>query len=430
VYPQWPYVKGRRTNTELHRGNTEINRVIEQEIRLDNMNSTRFLFLVLIISFLGYGFIDIPVEQKPEKKWSIRMANSVMLRSDSLIHHLGVTNPKWSYDVGFLGMAIDRLGKIDQKYSDYMEDWVNYFINEDGSVKDYKLQEYNLDRIYPANNILTLYQRNHNPVYKIALDNFVKQMETHPKTKSGGFWHKKIYPWQMWLDGIFMASPFLARYASEFNQPQWYDVVTFQVKEIYRRTLYPESGLLAHAWDETREQKWCDPATGKSHFPWSRSIGWYTMAIEDILDWLPQNHPDRDSLITILQKTCDALVKVSDPATGLYYQVLDQGKRPGNYLEGSGSAMFTYVFARGAHNGYLDKKYLDIANRNFDSIIREFIRVDKNGLVSMINICAVGGLGGNPYRDGSYEYYINEKKQENDPKGVAPFILAAIELNK
>ena len=159
-------------------------------------------------------------------------------------------------------------------------------------------------------------------------------------------------------------------------------------------------------------------------------MGWYTMAIEDILDYLPQNHPDRDSLILILRKTCDALLKVSDPQTGLYYQVLDQGKRAGNYLEGSGSAMFTFVFAKGAHKGYLDKKYLEIANKDFDNILKEFIRVDKNGLVSMTNICAVGGLGGNPYRDGSYEYYINEKRQDNDPKGVAPFILAAIELGR
>ena len=195
-------------------------------------------------------------------------------------------------------------------------------------------------------------------------------------------------------------------------------------------TVDEKTGLMVHAWDESHTQKWCDPATGKSHYPWSRSMGWYTMAIEDILEYLPQNHPDRDSLIIILRKTCDALLKVSDPATGLYYQVLDQGKRQGNYLEGSGSAMFTYVFARGAHKDYLDKKYLDIANRNFESMIKEFIRVDKTGIISMINICAVGGLGGNPYRDGSFEYYVNERKQDNDPKGVAPFILAAIELGK
>lgn len=387
-------------------------------------------FLLLFTFYVSSGQSSVKTNLTSNQKWSTKMANSVMLRADSLIHHLGVKSPKWSYDVAFLGMAIDKLGKIDPKYSEYMEDWVNYFVNEDGTVKDYRPEEYNLDRIYPANNILTLYQRKENPVYKIALDRFTKQLETHPKTKSGGFWHKQIYPWQMWLDGIFMASPYMVRYAKEFNQPKWYDIVTFQVKHIYKMTVDEKTGLMVHAWDESHSQKWCDPATGKSHYPWSRSMGWYTMAIEDILEYLPQNHPDRDSLIIILRKTCAALLKVSDPATGLYYQVLDQGKRPGNYLEGSGSAMFTYVFARGAHKGYLDKKYLDIANINFDNMIKEFIRTDKNGLVSMVNICAVGGLGGNPYRDGSYEYYINERKQDNDPKGVAPFILAALELGK
>ena len=387
-------------------------------------------FLTLTTVSIGYALGDKVKSDQEKPKWSVRMANSVMLRADSLIHHLDVKSPKWSYDVAFLGMAIDKLGKIDPKYSEYMEDWVNYFVNEDGTVKDYKPDEYNLDRIFPANNILTLYQRKENSVYKIALDRFARQLETHPKTKSGGFWHKQIYPWQMWLDGIFMASPYLVRYAKEFNQPKWYDIVTFQVKHIYKMTVDEKTGLMVHAWDESHSQKWCDPATGKSHYPWSRSMGWYTMAIEDILDYLPQNHPDRDSLIIILRKTCDALLKVSDPATGLYYQVLDQGKRQGNYLEGSGSAMFTYVFARGAHKDYLDKKYLDIANRNFESMIKEFIRVDKTGIISMINICAVGGLGGNPYRDGSFEYYVNERKQDNDPKGVAPFILAAIELGK
>jgi unsaturated rhamnogalacturonyl hydrolase len=154
------------------------------------------------------------------------------------------------------------------------------------------------------------------------------------------------------------------------------------------------------------------------------------MAITDVLDYLPQDHPDRDSLITILQNTCDALLKVRDEKTGLWYQVLNQGGMQGNYIEGSGSAMFTYVFAKGANKGYLDRKYLGIAGETFSSIVKELITEDENGLLTMHNICGGCGLGGNPYRDGSYEYYINEKKVDNDPKGVAPFIIAAIELGR
>jgi unsaturated rhamnogalacturonyl hydrolase len=364
-----------------------------------------------------------------KKKWSVRMANSVIIKADSLIHYVD-GSPKWAYDVAFLGMAIDRLGKVNPKYSKYMEDWVNYFVKPDGSVLDYRLKEYNLDRIFPGRNVLTVYEKHPDPKYKIALDNFIEQLKTHPKTHSGGYWHKSIYPWQMWLDGIFMASTYMAQYAKEFNAPEWFDVATTQTKMIYEKTLDPQSGLLMHAWDESRQQKWCDPETGKSHYPWSRAMGWYVIAIEDILEYLPENHPDRAALITILQKTCDALMKVRDPITGIWYQVLNYGGREGNYPEGSGSAMYAYAFARGARKGYLDKKYLEIANSAFDGIIKELITVDEKGLVTMHNICGGCGLGGNPYRDGTYEYYVNEKRFDNDTKGVAPFIMAAIELDR
>lgn len=383
------------------------------------------LHLFFLIALLASG-----AESYGQKvKWSVRMANTVLASSDSLIHYVA-GSPKWAYDVALLGMAIDRLGNVDPKYSKYLDNWVNYFIHPDGSVTDYQMKEYNLDRIFPGRDIITVYKRNPDPKYKIALDNFIEQLETHPKTNSGGYWHKSIYPNQMWLDGIFMASTYMAEYANAFNAPQWYDVATSQTKMIYEKTLDPSTGLLMHAWDESRTQKWCDPITGKSHYPWSRAMGWYTMAILDILDYLPQNHPDRKELIKILQSTCDALLKVRDKKSGIWYQVLNQGGREGNYLEGSGSAMYTYVFAKGARLGYLDKKYRKIARSSFNGILKELITVDNQGLVTMHNICGGCGLGGIPYRDGTYEYYVNEKRFDNDTKGVAPFILAAIELNR
>jgi len=383
------------------------------------------LHIFLLITLLASG-----AESYGQKvKWSVRMANTVLASSDSLIHYVA-GNPKWAYDVALLGLAIDRLGNVDPKYSKYLDDWVNYFVHPDGSVTDYAMKEYNLDRIFPGRDIITVYKRNPDPKYKIALDNFIEQLKTQPKTNSGGYWHKSIYPNQMWLDGIFMASTYMAEYANAFNAPQWYDVATSQTKMIYEKTLDPSTGLLMHAWDESRTQKWCDPITGKSHYPWSRAMGWYTMAILDILDYLPQNHPDRKELIKILQSTCDALLKVRDKKSGIWYQVLNQGGREGNYLEGSGSAMYTYVFAKGARLGYLDKKYRKIARSSFNGILKELITVDNQGLVTMHNICGGCGLGGIPYRDGTYEYYVNEKRFDNDTKGVAPFILAAIELNR
>ncbi len=390
--------------------------------------STFFIMIYIFSACAGSGQKE--KADKDTDPWSVRMADAVMTRTDSLVHYLGNTTKRWSYDISFLGEAIDKLGSFDPKYSKYMEDWVKSFIRKDGSVIDYNIEEYNLDRIRPANDLLTQYKREENAVYKVALDRFITQLESHPKTKSGGYWHKKIYPWQMWLDGIFMASPFMTRYAREFNAPEWYDVAAKQVTLIYDKTLDENTGLLVHAWDESREQKWCDPETGKSHYPWGRAMGWYTMALVGVLDNIPADHPDRDQMTLILQKLCDALLKVSDPETGLYYQVLDQGSREGNYLEASCSAMFTYVFAAGAKRGYLDEKYLDIAGKTFDRYVKQFVITDDDGLPTITSVCEVGGLGGNPYRDGSFEYYINERKRNNDPKAVAPFILAAIELGK
>ncbi len=392
------------------------------------MHKKVIVLLIIVLSSCNFGAQDKKT-RTAAGKWSVRMANSAMTRSDSLIHYVD-GNPKWAYDVAFLGMAIDRLGEIDPKYSDYMKKWVDHFIRPDGSVKDYSREEYNLDRIFPGRNIMTLYRKTPETRYKVALDGFIEQLRTHPKTNSGGYWHKQIYPWQMWLDGIYMGSTFMAVYAAEFNAPEWFDVATAQTRMIYVKTLDDSTGLLMHAWDESRQQKWCDPETGKSHHPWSRATGWYTMAILDILDCLPEDQPDRGELIAILQNVCDALLKVRDPETGLWFQVLDQGGREGNYIEGSGSAMFAYVFAKGAHKGFLDQKFLAVADSSFSNIVRHLITVDEKGMVTMHNICGGCGLGGNPYRDGSYEYYINEKRIDNDPKGVAAFILAALELDK
>lgn len=365
-----------------------------------------------------------------EVKWSIKMANSVMQLHDSLIYFDGKDKIKWQYDVAMLAMSIDKLGVFDQKYSDYMQSYFDYFINEDGSVKKYKIEEYNIDRINPAKSLFTLYKRTGEQKYKTAIQLFIKQMENHPKTETGGYWHKKVYPYQMWLDGIYMGSPFLAQYAKEYNSPQWFDVVTHQVILIYNKTIDPASGLLYHAWDESREQRWSNPETGQSPHFWSRAIGWYVIAIVDILDFLPENHPDRQQLITILNNEIDALLKVSDPDTGLWYQVLDQLGREGNYIEASGSCMYTYAMAKAANKGYIDKRYKKIANQKFDAIIKHLIVKDNNGNLVLKNVCGGCGLGGNPYRDGSYNYYINEKVVDNDSKGVAPFILAAIELDR
>jgi len=364
------------------------------------------------------------------KKWSVKMADAVMQQYDSLVYYLNPKKVKWEYDYAFLGQAIDRLGNIDAKYSAYMANYIDYFVREDGSLYKYKLKDYNIDRINPGRDVITLYKRTGKEKYKKVIDLLVQQMREQPKTKSGGYWHKKRYPYQMWLDGIYMASPFLAQYGKEFNEPEWFDVVTFQIKLIYDKTKDEKSGLMYHAWDESKNQKWSDSNTGLSAHFWSRAMGWYVMAIVDVLDYLPENHPDRQYLIDILQHTCSALLKVRDEKTALWYQILDMGNKEGNYLEGSGSAMYAYTFAKGAKKGYLNSSYTKLANQTFDGIITYLVTENAKGYIQMKDICGGCGLGGNPYRDGSFAYYVTEKRVINDTKGVAPFIMAAIELNR
>jgi len=387
--------------------------------------------LILIIAML-FGCASktkAPVNEPKQISWAIKMADATIARYDSLVTYLG-KSPKYEYDLAFLGYAIDKLGTTDAKYSEYAKAYIDYFVQSDGTINGYKLTDFNIDRVRPGLNMLELYKRTGDEKYKTAIETLVRQIEKQPRSKSGGFWHKNIYPWQMWLDGIYMGSPFLARYAHDFNQPKWFDEVAFQIQEIYRETLDANTGLLYHAWDESREQRWCNPETGQSKHFWSRAEGWYLMAIVDVLDYLPENHKDRAAIIEILNNVCSALLKVQDEKTGLWYQVLDMGGKEGNYLEASGSAMFIYTFAKGAKKGYLDKKYLGIANNSFDSMIKVMVKTGDDGLPVLTNTCGACGLGGNPYREADYNYYVTEKQVDNDQKGVAPFILAAIELNK
>lgn len=387
------------------------------------------ILLLVLFFILGCNPAKKEKENQKELYWAMKFADGVLHRSDSLIYYLR-DKPKYEYDYAFLGSSIDQLGDIDTKYSDYMKVYIDYFVQEDGTIHGHKLTNYNIDRIRPGLNMLELYKRTGEDKYKIAIETLVSQMETQPRTNSKGFWHKKRYPSQMWLDGLYMASPFLAMYAKEFNQHKWFDEVAFQLKEVYHKTLDTNTGLVYHAWDESKEQRWSNPETGQSKHFWSRGTGWYFMALVDVLDYLPENHPERESLVGILQQLSEAILKVQDKETGLWYQVLDQGKREGNYLEASGSAMIIYAFAKGARKGYLDKKYLEIANQSFDSLIKNLVVDDENGFPVLTNTCGACGLGGNPYREADYNYYILEKKVDNDQKGVAPVIFAAIELNK
>jgi unsaturated rhamnogalacturonyl hydrolase len=359
------------------------------------------------------------------KAWSIRMAESVMARGELL-------SRRWHYEPGVALLALKRVWQEtgEQRYFDFVKRNIDEFVQPDGSIRTYRLEEYNLDQINEGKLLFTLYSVTADERYKKAATLLREQLRTHPRTSTGGFWHKKIYPHQMWLDGIYMASPFYAEFARQFSEPEAFDDVAHQIIMIEERTRDPKTGLLYHAWDESRSQQWADPETGCSPNFWGRAMGWYAMALADLLDDLPLDHPQRGKIVGILQTTISAVADVQDPSSGVWYQVLDQGDRPGNYLESSASCMFVYALAKGVRMGYLGEEYLAVARKGYDGILTEFVSVDDQGLVTLDGICAVAGLGGNPYRDGSYEYYVTEKAIANEYKGVGPFIMASVEMEE
>jgi unsaturated rhamnogalacturonyl hydrolase len=357
--------------------------------------------------------------------WSVRMVESTLQRYT-------VKDFSWNYDHGLQVMAIQKAGEAtgEKRYLQFVTDWIDYFIQPDGSIRTYRMDTYNIDWINSGKLLFGAYERTGDTRYRKAIATLREQMRTHPRNNANGFWHKKIYPYQMWLDGIYMAGPFMSEYALRFNEPEIFDDVVHQITLIERHTRDEKSGLLYHAWDESKGQRWCDPITGLSQYFWGRAVGWYVMAIVDVLDHLPQEHAGRSDLIAILEQTAAAIVKVQDEATGLWYQILDLPKRKGNYLEASASIMFVYAFAKAVREGYLRQDYLLSARRGYRGTLQNLIKIDSQGFLTLEKVCGGAGLGGEPYRDGSFEYYISEKIIPNDPKGVGPFILAALEMER
>jgi rhamnogalacturonyl hydrolase YesR len=357
--------------------------------------------------------------------WSARIVDAAIARNP-------VVHEKWDYTAGLMLMAIQRVGDVSRRpdYGAYVRRNVDRLVQPDGSITTYRADEYNLDQVNEGRVLLTLFQRTRDRRYRLAADRVREQLRTHPRTPEGGFWHKKIYPEQMWLDGLYMAEPFYAEYARRFGAPADFDDVTSQFLLVQRHLRDARTGLYYHAWDSARVQPWADKSTGLSRHFWGRAVGWFMMAIVDVLDVLPASHRDRPAMLAMLRDLAAAVARVQDAATGLWWQVLDQPGRAGNYLEASASAMFTYALGKGARLGYLDAKYRRLAQLGFDGMVGTLVVMVADGRPSLTGVCKVAGLGGNPPRDGSYEYYVSEPVVADDYKGVGPFILAALELKR
>jgi len=374
---------------------------------------------------------------KPAAPWSARMADAVMKRTPDPLWLDARDAPRWEYTAGLVLKAMfdvaQRTG--DERYWKYATAYYDGFVNADGSIRTYVKDDYNIDRINPGKPLFLLYEKTKDEKYRKAIELLRQQMREHPRTSEGGFWHKKRYPHQMWLDGLYMGAPFLAQYAKTFNEPALFDDVIKQFVLMETHARDEKSGLLYHGWDESREQKWADPKSGRSPAFWGRAMGWYAMALVETLDFVPLEHPRRRELIAILQRLAEAIVKVQDPKSGVWWQVVDQGGRDRNYLEASVSTMFTFALLKAARHGYIDAKYRDIGRRAYAGVLKQFIEVDGDGVVNIHHVCEVAGLGGDPekgerYRSGTYDYYVTEKIRSNDPKAVGPFIFASLEMER
>ena len=306
---------------------------------------------------------------------------------------------------------------------------MDLYVEETGTIKGYKKEEFNIDHINNGKLILLLYKVTGKEKYKKAADLLRSQLLEHPRTKEGGFWHKNIYPYQMWLDGLYMGQPFYAEYAQLFHEDSAFNDITRQFVLMEKNARDSKTGLLYHGWDESKQQKWANPITGQSPLFWGRALGWYGMALVDALEFYPENHPGRQTLIAILNRLVVAVTKVQDPVSGVWYDIVDQKDRAKNYKEASASCMLTYTLAKALRNGYIDKKYKSAILRAYRGIIREFIR-SENNQTNLHGTVAVSGLGGNPYRDGSFDYYMSEPVIVNDAKGVGAFLLCAAEVEK
>ena len=337
----------------------------------------------------------------------------------------------WNYEEAVTLKGIDRLWRKtgDDAYFAYMKKIIDHFINGDGSIRTYLPLEYNSDQVTGGLILLTLYEKTKEPKYKIAMDHLWEQIQWQPRTKEGGFWHKYKYPYQMWLDGAYMLDVFYASYSKAFQKNTFLDIAN-QLIWLNTHLKDPATGLLFHGWDESKKQPWSNSETGQSPEIWSRSMGWYVMALVDIIDLFPLNHPKRPELIRILNSTMSSITKFQDKNSGVWYQIVNKGGLKGNYLEASGSTMFAYAMAKAINKGLLSFSYKQTLLKAYDGILKQFITIDENGLPHIHHSCSGAGLGGTPYRSGSYEYYVNEPQRSDDLKTIGPLILLFLEMGK
>ncbi len=357
---------------------------------------------------------------------SVEVVRSEMARCPEASYIDGLEGKlKWNYTTG---LELKAILDASPDALEYVDAWYDAIIDSAGVIYKYKKSNYSQDHICPGRTLFSLYDLTGKEKYRVAMDSLYSQLRSQPRTPEGGFWHKQVYPQQMWLDGLYMAEPFYAEYTARYvtdslQRAANYADIVHQFTLIYDQTLDSETGLLRHAWDSSHEMFWCNPETGQSDHAWGRAMGWYCMALVEVAAILPDGE-GKDSLVNILNTLYNVLPLYADAGTGMWFQVLDQPYREGNYLEATCSAMFTYAWLKGCRLGFLGNR--EGAVQSYESLLKTFV-TEEDGLVNLNQCCEVAGLGGKENRRGDYDYYINERVRSNDPKGIGPLIWAALE---
>ncbi len=392
-----------------------------------------FTWYGMVVLLIGLTAVSCDSNEKSKiiapKDLAVKMAESIMERRPD-----GYGN--WNYVTGTVLLGFKQVYEYtgNKKFYNYLKKTIDATVNDDGSIDSYRIKKYNIDQVKTGSVLLYLYEKTGKNKYRVASQMIRKQLDGHPRIKQGGFWHKQIYPNQMWLDGLYMGQPFYAEYAKMFEQSEDFDDIVLQFKLIHENCYDSETGLYRHAWDASKKMFWADKKTGLSHHIWGRGLGWYVMAIVDVLDYLPKNHEGHNILVSQIQGLAETLTRYQDPETGCWWQVMDLPNKEGNYIEGTCTSMFVYGLAKAVRLGYIDEKYFDTVQKGYEGLVNHLIYKDTRDQYNLLRCCAVAGLGGNhtqKIRDGSYEYYCYiEAIIPNDGKGTGPLMGLGIEIAK
>lgn len=338
---------------------------------------------------------------------------------------------KWNYIDGCMITACLSLYKTtgDEKFLKFSKKFLDYFVKNGGVIETYSVEEYNLDNINQGKNLFTLYDLTGKQRYRDAIETIRSQLATQPRTREGNFWHKKIYPWQVWLDGTYMAQPFYMEYETRYNGMRGCLDSYRQFMNVKKYMKDPVTGLYYHGYDESRQMYWANPETGCSPNFWLRAMGWFLVAMVDVLERMDEQlYFEYRAIMSMFKDAAEAMLAFQDAETGMFWQVIDKPGIPGNYLESSGTALFAYAVLKGVRLGYLPKRFAAYGEKAFYGTCDKYLGVSADGKLQLSGICLVAGLGGATHRDGSLEYYFSEPVVENDAKGVGPLLLAYTEI--